>query len=175
MDELFELGEHRLANDGAADGVDIAIDQIRPLLFSLGVRHQVPADQLLVERAGDLGDEDGVIVVLEWLMLGRQVAVHRVPRFVGEREDIVQHFGLVVHQNVGIAIERPATERARLFALVRIAITPAAFEALLQHLAVLASKRGERRHNHFHGLVPSVLHVQLGKDRHVGIVMMQRP
>ena len=71
--------------------------------------HQVAAEQLLVERAGHLGDEDRVVVVLIRLMLGRVVAVHRVARFVGQREDVVEHVGLVVHQDVRPAVVRAAS------------------------------------------------------------------
>ena len=57
-------------------------------------------EQLLVERAGHLGHEDRVVVVVVRLVLGRVVAVHRVARLVGQREDVVEHVGLVVHQDV---------------------------------------------------------------------------
>ena len=105
MGQLLELGEHRLPDDRAAHGVDLAVDQERPLLVVAGVGQQVAAQQLLVERAGHLGHEDRVVVVGVRLMLGRVVAVHRVARLVGQREDVVEHVGLVVHQDVRVAVE----------------------------------------------------------------------
>ena len=36
--DLLELGEHRLPDDRAADGVDLAIDQVGPLLVVVGLR-----------------------------------------------------------------------------------------------------------------------------------------
>ena len=62
--DLLEFGEHRLADDRAADRIDFAIDEVRPGLVALGLLHQVAAEQLFVERAGDFGDEDRVVVVL---------------------------------------------------------------------------------------------------------------
>ena len=53
-------------------------------------------------------------------------------RFVGQREHVVQHVGLVVHQDVGLAVERAAGKRAALLALVRIAVAPAVVQALVQ-------------------------------------------
>ena len=41
--DLLELGEHRLADDRAADGVDLAIDQVGAAAIVFGQRHQVAA------------------------------------------------------------------------------------------------------------------------------------
>ena len=130
MGDLLELGEHRLADDRAADGVDLAVDQDTPVLSSLlAFCHQVPAEQLLVERAGHLGDENRVVVILVRLMLGRVVAVHRVAGLVGQREDVIEHVGLIVHQDVRLAVVRAGGECAALLALVRIAVAPAVVQA----------------------------------------------
>src|SRR5262245_32805680 len=68
MRNLLKLGKHRLANDCAANGIDLAIDEVRPLLSSLAALHHVTAQQLFVERARHFGDKDGVLVRLKWLM-----------------------------------------------------------------------------------------------------------
>ena len=102
--DLLELGEHRLPDDRAADVVDLAVDQVGPLPVVAGVCQQVVAQQFLVERAGDLGDEDRVAVVLVRLVLGRVPGVHRVPGLVGQREHVVEHVRLVVHQDVRRAV-----------------------------------------------------------------------
>src|SRR5207248_7369701 len=55
---------HRLADDRAADFVDVAIDEIRPLLIALRGIHHSTAQELLVEGAGHLGDENRIVVIL---------------------------------------------------------------------------------------------------------------
>jgi len=54
--DFFELGEHRLPDDRAADVVDFAVEQIGPLLVVGGVLEHVVREQFLVERAGHFGD-----------------------------------------------------------------------------------------------------------------------
>ena len=92
--DFFKLGKHRLANDRPADTVDHSVDEISAFVFVACLLHQVPGEQLLVERAGDFGDENGVVVILIGLGLRRVIAVHGVASFMGEREDMIQHGGL---------------------------------------------------------------------------------
>ena len=66
---FLELGEHRLAEDRAADGVDLAVDEERPLADRSWPRCiSSAAEQLLVERAGHFGHEDRVVVILKRLV-----------------------------------------------------------------------------------------------------------
>ena len=76
------------------------------------------AQQFFIKGARHFGHEDRVAVILVRLVGFGVERVHRVPGFVGQREDVVQHFGLVVHQDVRIAIVRTAAERAALLPLV---------------------------------------------------------
>ncbi len=139
----------------AANAVDFAIDQVRQLLAIAGRGQQVGAEQLLVERTGHLGHEDRVVVVEERLVLGGEKRVHGMAGFVRQREHVVEHLRLVVHQDVRVGIVRAAAERAALLAQIGIPITPAAVQASLQRSAVVAAQRFERRDHHLHGLIPS--------------------
>ena len=95
-----------------------------------------------------------------------------MPGFVGEREDVVEHVWLVVHQDVRPAVVRAGAERAAAFALIRVAIAPAAGEAFLEHAAVFAAERFERCQHNVDGLFPGVLRIELAENRHVGVVVM---
>src|SRR5690349_19023428 len=97
--------------------------------------------QLFVECASHFGDEDRVVVVLKRLMLGRVEAMHRMPSLVRQREHVIEHVGLVIHQDIRIAVERTATERAALLSLVWKAVAPAAVEPSLERSAILAAER----------------------------------
>jgi len=63
--------------------------------------------------------------------------VHRMAGLVREREDVVQHGRLVVHQNVRVAVVAAGAERAALLAGVGIAVAPPAGKSLFQHAGVL--------------------------------------
>ena len=63
MRDLFELGKHRLPNDRGPDAIDLAVDQVRPFNDRPGRSQAGARQQLFVERAGDLGHEDRVVVV----------------------------------------------------------------------------------------------------------------
>jgi len=47
--ELLELGEHRLAKNRGANGVDLPVEQKGPLPLVPGVLQKIPAEQLFVE------------------------------------------------------------------------------------------------------------------------------
>ena len=61
--ELLELGEHRLAEDRPADGVDLAIDQEGPLAGCRCVASRYWLSSCFVEGAGHFGDEERILVV----------------------------------------------------------------------------------------------------------------
>ena len=67
VNALFEFGEHRLPNNRGPDPVDLAMDQIGSFLVAAGTIEKIPAEQLLVERAGYLRHEDRVVIILVWL------------------------------------------------------------------------------------------------------------
>jgi len=100
MGHAFEFGEHGLAEDRPADGVDLAIDQIGSLLVAVGLSHHMAREKLFVECTGHLGDEDGVVVVGERLGSRREEAVHGVARLVRQGEHVIEHVGLIVHQDI---------------------------------------------------------------------------
>ena len=103
------------------------------------VQH-VPSQQLFVERAGDLGDKNRVVVILERLILDRIMRVHRVTGFVSQRENIIQNFRFVVHHDVRVTIVSTVAERTTLLARVRIAIAPASgTQAFTQRADVLVA------------------------------------
>ena len=62
-------------------------------------------------------------------MLGRVVAVHRVARLVGQGEHVVEHVGLIVHEDVGIGVVRAGAEGPALLAAVLVTVAPAAGQA----------------------------------------------
>ena len=142
------------------------------MLVVAGKGHQVAAQQLLVERAGHLGHENRVVVIRVRLMLRRVVAVHRVAGLVGQRENVVEHVGLVVHQDVRVAVVRAGTERPALLAAILVAIAPPAQQARFERAAIVAAQRRQGRHDRRDRLIPGVPRLQIGQDRHVGVVVV---
>ena len=132
------------------------------------------AQQLLVEGAGHLGHEDRVVVIGVRLVPGRVVAVHRVARLVGQREDVVEHVGLVVHEDVRVAVVGAGAEGPALLAAVLVAVAPAAAAGRVPArrntrcpaAASAASTSVDR-------LRPRcAAFCRLGQDRHVGVVVV---
>ena len=93
---------------------------------------------------------------------------------MSQREDVLDRLLLEVHQNVRVGIVGARAEGPRLLARVGIAITPPAAESPLQPGAILAAQRLERRHDHIDSLVPGVTPLELGHQRHVAVVVMDR-
>ncbi len=67
VDDLLELGEHRLPEERAADVVDLAVDDVGAHLWIVGLLEQMMSEQLFVEGGGDLGEKDRIIVILKGL------------------------------------------------------------------------------------------------------------
>ena len=171
--DFLKLGKHRLPDHRAADVVQLAVDQIGPLPVVAGIGQQMMAQQHLVERAGHFGHEDHVAVVLVRLLAGRMPGVHRVPRLVGQRKDLVEHVRLIVHQDIRRAVERAARKGPALLSLVRIAVAPPPVDQpLRQHAAILAPQRREGLDHQLHRLGPRPLDLQVAEDRHVRVVVV---
>ena len=102
--EPLELRKHRLPHDRRPDAVDLPGEDRRPLARRPRFGQQRTGEELLVERAGYLGDEDRVAGKLVGLRLGGEAGVHRVPRLVGEREYVLDPLLLEVHEDVGIRV-----------------------------------------------------------------------
>ena len=172
MRDFFEFGKHRLADDRAADVVDFAIDEISSFALVSTVAEQVVADEFFVKRARHFRHEDRVAVVLVRLVGFGIERVHRVARFVGQGEEVVEDFGLVVHEDVGVAVVGTAAERAALFALVRIAVAPAAGETFFQRGAVFGAERGEGGDDDIHRLLPGVAFFDIAENGEIRVVVV---
>ena len=120
----LELGEHRLPDNRGPDAVDLPGEDRRPLARGSRPRQERPGEELLVERARYLGDEDRVAGELVGLGLRREPRVHRMPRLVGEREHVLDPLLLEVHEDVGIGIIGAGAEGPGLLAGVRVAVAP---------------------------------------------------
>ncbi len=169
--DFFELGEHGLADDGAADFVDGVVDEVGFFFFGFRAVDEVFEEELFVEGAGDFGDEDGVAIVLIGLVVRRVPGVHGVAGFVGEGEDMVEDFGLVVHHDVGRAVEAAGGEGAGGFTGVGVAVGPACGgEAFVESFGVFGAEGGEGVGDGLCGLFPGVVGVDAGDDGGVGVV-----
>ena len=171
MGHLFELGEHGLADDGAANLVDLLADQVGTLGLGLhALAHQL-AQQLLVKRACHFRHEDGVVGVLVGLGGLRVVSVHRVPRLVRQREHTVQHFFLVVHQDVRRGPVGPIRERPAALPLVLVAVHPAvARQALLERAHIVVAQRRKALANQAHRLLVGNLGLLARGQRHGHVI-----
>ena len=124
--------------------------------LSRGVRQEIVAEELLVEGAGHFGHEQRVLVVGKGLILAGEVAVHRVARLVGQREDVVEHVGLIVHEDVRVAVVRAGREGAAPLAAVLVAVAPAVGQPAFEHAAVFGSQRFQGGQHRLDRLVPGV-------------------
>ena len=100
VNDFLELGEQRLSKKGAANVVDLAVDDVGAHFFVGGFFEKMMGEQLFVKRRGDFGEKDGVIVVLVELRPLREPGMHRVAGFVGERVNVGKYIALVIHQDV---------------------------------------------------------------------------
>ncbi len=92
---------------------------------------------------------------------------------VREREHAVEHFGLVVHQDVGRPLEPAAGECAGALAFVLVAIDPArADESFAERVGVGVAERANGVAHHRGGLV--VGEVRLGEidERAIRVVVV---
>ncbi len=101
VDDFFELGEHGLPVNRAAQVVDLAVEQIRFHLRIRGLAEQMVGEELLVEGGRHLGEEDRIVVILEGLVPLRIPRVHGVSGLVREGEHVGEDIRFVIHQDVG--------------------------------------------------------------------------
>ena len=172
--ELLELGEHRLPVDRAADVVDLPVDQVRAHRAVVRLREQMMREQLLVERAGDLREEDRVVVV--WKGCARcayQVCIEW-PASCASVKTSVKTSCLVVHQDVTAGCRNSRAERAAALALAFVAVAPAlARKPVARAPAVFVAERRERRETLLDRLVPRRRASSIVRhDRHVGVVVV---
>ena len=84
----LEVGELRLTEDRALDVLEIVAEQREPRVRILHRVEHVTDEQILVERRGDLGDENRIVRQRIRLRLVREVALHRVAHLVGDRAHV---------------------------------------------------------------------------------------
>ena len=88
MDRLFEFGKHRLPEEGAAQIVNLAIDQVGLHRAICRFSEKMLGEQDLIERRGHLGQENGIVVGLEIPGTGGIPGMHRVTRLMSQRVDV---------------------------------------------------------------------------------------
>jgi hypothetical protein len=153
MNDLLELGEHRLAEQGAANVVDLAVDDVGAHFSVFGLLEKMMRQQLLVEGGGDFGQEDRVIVILVGLRPLREPGVHRVPRLVRERVDVRKDVAFVIHQDVGRGAETSRRKSAAPLPFCLVTIAPAAAQTFAQGRDVFRPEGREGREDGFNRLI----------------------
>src|SRR5437773_5897975 len=73
---FFELGEHRLPEERAADVVDLAIDDVGAHFRVVSLREEMVREQPLVEGRRHLREEDRILGVLKSLGPLREPGMH---------------------------------------------------------------------------------------------------
>ena len=136
----LELCEQRLPVERRAEALKEVVEDVCAALFvRLGLQ-QILGQQDLVDRRGDLGDHDAVIVVDIILRRIREPGVHGVAQLVRQRERVVECSG-IVHQHIRMHAEHTARERAGLLAVVLIYIDPALCKRAVKQLLVFLAQR----------------------------------
>ena len=125
---------------------------------------------MLVDGGGDLCGKYGVLIVQEGVVARRVVAVHGVPRLVGEGEHAAEVMRLVIKQYVGVAAVRGCCERARPFAPVFVSVNPAVQESLLEHVAIWVAERMEGIDDGGDGALVGVMRLYCGDDGNMEII-----
>ena len=95
--------------------------------------------------------------------------MHRVTGFVSQREHVVENRWFVIHHDIRRAVVRAVTERARLLALIRIAITPTTSQSFAENAAIFIAKWCQRFADHFNGFIPFVFDFDVTQNWHVGV------
>ncbi len=142
VDLELELREHRLAEERLAHRVEVARQQEEPGVVVLRLVEHVVEQQALVQRRGDLGNEDRVIRGSVRLVVPGQPGMHRVSRLVRQRRNLLPA-PVEVHQLVGMHAVDPVAVGARVLAGVRQEIHPARLVSLAQRVDVVLAERGE--------------------------------
>ena len=93
-------------------------------------------------------------------------------RFVNQREHVVEHVRLVVHEDEGLRVEAAAGECPALLAAVLVTVAPAVLQPMLERIAILASQRLHGGQRHFDRLVPRVADLLVVQNGDVAVVMV---
>ena len=145
----LELCEQRLPVERRAEALEEVVEDVCAALFvRLGLQ-QILGQQDLVDRRGDLGDHDAVIVVDIILRRIGEPGVHGVAQLMRQRERVAQRPG-IVHQHIRMHAEHTARERAGLLAVVLIHVDPAFGERAVQQLLVFLAQRQRRLLDQLH-------------------------
>ena len=170
----FELGEEDLAEKGLAKAVQVAAEEeeLGGVVFGLVLEHVVQ-EEVLVQRAGHLGHEDGVVRGDVGLVPAGKEGVHGVARLVGQRGDIVVA-AHEVQELVGVHIVgRAVAVRARFLALGGHEVHPAGLVALLEvvHIGLAEGSAGFERE--VHGLLGREGQVHILHDGGVEVLVAE--
>ncbi len=92
---LFKGRKHCLPVKGRAQVVELLIKQETLLFLGGGVPEQVIAQELLVQRGGNLCTKNTISRVDIGLIPAAKIGVHRMSQFMCQRKDIVQRPGKV--------------------------------------------------------------------------------
>ena len=168
----LELGKLRLPEDRSLDVLEVAAEDRQPRVVVLHLLEHVVDEQRLVERGGDLGDEDRVIGGGVGLRLCREIALHRVAQLVGQRAHVVV-LAVVVDQHVRVDAEDAVRVGARTLAVVREQVDPALGECLLDGGRVLVAERLHRVEHELLRVFRRVREVHRRHERRVEIVVVQ--
>ena len=76
VNDSFEFGKHGLSEQGAAQIIDFAVDDVSPHFRIVRSPKQMVRQQFLVERRCDLREKDRILVVLKELRTLREPTVH---------------------------------------------------------------------------------------------------
>jgi hypothetical protein len=76
VNDSFEFGKHGLSEQGAAQIIDFAVDDVSPHLRIVRSAKQVMRQQFLIEGGCDLRKKDPILVILKELRTLREPTVH---------------------------------------------------------------------------------------------------
>ena len=169
----LELGELRLAEDGAFDVLQVVSQKRQPGVVILDVLEHVIDEQRLVEGGRHFRDEDRVVDERVGLRLVRKVALHRVTELVGDRA----HVGIlsaVVDQQVRMHVVRAWIHvPTGTLALGRKPVDPATVERVLDGGGILGAQRSHRRQHVPLSVFGAVLQVHGPDQRRIQVVVVQ--
>ena len=100
VNDLFELGEHGLPEERAANVVDLPINDVSAHFGIARLLEQMMSQQLLIEGRCHFGQENRIIVILILLRFLREPGVHGMAGLVRQCVNIGEHVFLVIHQDV---------------------------------------------------------------------------
>ena len=165
MRRQFELGEHGLTEEGAADRLAGAVQIEQSFIPALGALQKVGDQQLLVEGGGDFGGEGGIVGSLERLGLAGQQRMHGVAPFVAIGRQTLEVVR-VVEEQIGMHIIGGAEHigPSRL-ALLRIDVRPLAQGRLGQSVDIVRTQGLQRFQSGLAGGRQVELCVELGQRR----------